>query len=277
MTDPQVGILMMCMFIVIIFLGFPIAFTLIALAVFFGYYAMGDNVFQLLVQRAFGVMSNDVLIAVPLFLFMGYMVERSNILDRLFHSAAGCGRAHPRLARDRDLRDLRAVRHRDGHRRRRGDPDGAARLPGDAARGLRPAQLSAGVICAGGTLGILIPPSVMLILYGATAGVSVVRLYAAAFFPGLMLAGMYMLYVGIRARYMNPSLAPKMPDPSADVPLGAVFLGWPFVLSRCRCSFSRCSARSSSGSRRRRRRPRWARSARSCWPSPMAQLRFSSS
>ena len=86
MTDPQVGILMMCMFIFIIFLGFPIAFTLIALAVFFGYYAMGDNIFQLLVQRAFGVMSNDVLIAVPLFLFMGHMVERSNILDRLFHS-----------------------------------------------------------------------------------------------------------------------------------------------------------------------------------------------
>ena len=77
MTDPQVGVLMLGLFIFTIFLGFPIAFTLVALGVFFGYYAMGDNVFQLLVQRAFGVMSNDVLIAVPLFLFMGYMVERS--------------------------------------------------------------------------------------------------------------------------------------------------------------------------------------------------------
>ena len=85
MTDPQVGVLMLGLFIFTILLGFPIAFTLIALGVFFGYYAMGDNVFQLLVAR---VRRDDQRRADrrTLFLFMGYMVERSNILDRLFHS-----------------------------------------------------------------------------------------------------------------------------------------------------------------------------------------------
>ncbi len=147
MTDPQVGVLMLAGFIVIIFLGFPIAFTLVALGVGFGYYAMGDNIFPLLVQRAFGVMSNDVLIAVPLFLFMGYMVERSNLLDRLFHSLQIVGEARPRIARGRDPRHLRAVRDRHRHRRRGRDPHGPARASRDAQGGLRHEALGG---CGGG-------------------------------------------------------------------------------------------------------------------------------
>ena len=85
-TNPEIGIIQLASFIVIILLGFPIAFTLVAMGVFFGYYAMGPRIFNLLVTNTYEVMSNDVLTAVPLFLFMGYVVERSNILDRLFYS-----------------------------------------------------------------------------------------------------------------------------------------------------------------------------------------------
>ena len=138
---------------------------------------MGDAIFSLFVQRTYAVMSNDVLIAVPLFVFMGYLVERANILDRLFRSIQMAFGAHARLAGDRDAGHLRPVRHRHRDRRRHGDPDGPA---GASRRCSAPATTSrlAATSCAGGSLGILIPPSVMLILYGATAGVSVVKLYA---------------------------------------------------------------------------------------------------
>jgi len=183
MTDPQVGILMMCMFIFIIFLGFPIAFTLIALAVFFGYYAMGDNIFQLLVQRAFGVMSNDVLIAVPLFLFMGYMVERSNILDRLFHSLQVSAKHVPASLAVATLATCALFATATGIVGAVVTLMGLLAFPAMLKAGYD-TKLSAGVVAAGGCLGILIPPSIMLILYGAMASVSVVRLYAGAFLPG---------------------------------------------------------------------------------------------
>ena len=131
-------------------------------------------------------------------------------------------------------------------------------------------KLSAGVVCAGGCLGILIPPSVMLILYGATAGVSVVKLYAGAFFPGIMLAGLYMLY-SIIMTLLNPKLAPKLPPEERNVPSSRSF--WALVTSFAAARWAdraRRSARSSSGLRRRRKRPPWARSARCCSRSPMA-------
>ena len=124
---------MMCIFIVIILLGFPIAFTLIAMGVFFGYYAMGVTTSSSCWSSStFGVMSNDVLIAVPLFLFMGYMVERSNILDRLFYSLQVSASACAGVARGRDADHLRVVRDRNRHRRRGGHADGPARVSGDA-------------------------------------------------------------------------------------------------------------------------------------------------
>jgi tripartite ATP-independent transporter DctM subunit len=208
-SDPMMGIVMLALFVVLLMLGFPIAFTLMALGVSFGYYAMGDTVFQLFVQRTYSVMASDVLISVPLFLFMGYLVERANILDRLFKSIQlGAGGLPGALA-------LATLVTCAMFATATGIVGAVVTLMGLLAfpamlRAGYDTRLSAGVVCAGGCLGILIPPSVMLILYGATAGVSVVKLYAAAFFPGLMLAGLYMVYVITRV-LLNPSLAPKLP------------------------------------------------------------------
>ena len=157
MTDPQVGVLMLVGFIVIIFLGFPIAFTLIALGVGFGYYAMGDNIFPLLVQRAFGVMSNDVLIAVPLFLFMGYMVERSNLLDRLFHSLQVSLKHIPGSLAVATLATCALFATATGIVGAVVTLMGLLALPAMLKAGYD-TKLSAGVVAAGGCLGILIPP-----------------------------------------------------------------------------------------------------------------------
>jgi tripartite ATP-independent transporter DctM subunit len=216
MTDPQVGMLMMAGFIVIIFLGFPIAFTLIALGVGFGYYAMGDNIFPLLVQRAFGVMSNDVLIAVPLFLFMGYMVERSNLLDRLFHSLQVSMKHVPGSLAVATLATCALFATATGIVGAVVTLMGLLAFPAMLKAGYD-TKLSAGVVAAGGCLGILIPPSIMLILYGAMASVSVVRLYAGAFIPGFLLASLYMVYV-IGRSTLNPKLAPKLPKEQTDIP-----------------------------------------------------------
>src|SRR2546425_9063212 len=217
MTDPQVGVLMMCMFIVTIFLGFPIAFTLIALGVFFGYYAMGDNIFQLLVQRAFGVMSNDVLIAVPLFLFMGYMVERSNILDRLFHSLQVSAKHIPGSLAVATLATCALFATATGIVGAVVTLMGLLAFPAMLKAGYD-TKLSAGAVTAGGCLGILIPPSVMLIVYGAVAGVSVVQLYAGAFLPGFMLAGLYIGYIIVLAKW-KPALMPPLAESERYVPL----------------------------------------------------------
>ena len=227
MTDPQIGVLMLVGFIVIIFLGFPIAFTLVALGVGFGYYAMGDNIFPLLVQRAFGVMSNDVLIAVPLFLFMGYMVERSNLLDRLFHSLQIAAKHVPASLAVATLATCALFATATGIVGAVVTLMGLLALPAMLKAGYD-TKLAAGVVAAGGCLGILIPPSIMLILYGAMASVSVVRLYAGAFIPGFLLASLYILYVIGRA-IVDPSLAPKLPKEQTDVPLRQVL--WLLVTS----------------------------------------------
>ena len=126
--NPELGVLMLGLFVVFIMFGFPIAFTLMALGVFFGYYAMGDLVFNLLVQRTYSVMTNDVLISIPLFVFMGYIIERANILDRLFRSLQLAAGPVPGVARAGDARHLRDLRHRDRHRRRLRYADGPARV-----------------------------------------------------------------------------------------------------------------------------------------------------
>jgi tripartite ATP-independent transporter DctM subunit len=220
MTDPQIGMVMLGIFILIILLGFPIAFTLVALGVGFGYYAMGDRVFTLLVQKTFEVTTNDVLVAVPLFLFMGYMVERSNILDRLFHSLQVAARNIPASLAVATLITCALFATATGIVGAVVTLMGLLAFPAMLRAGYD-VKLSAGVVCAGGCLGILIPPSIMLILYGVTAGVSVVKLYAGAFFPGFMLAGLYILYVIARA-VLNPKLAPKLPKAMTDIPFGEV-------------------------------------------------------
>jgi tripartite ATP-independent transporter DctM subunit len=216
MTDPQIAILMMVLFIFAILLGFPIAFTLVALAVFFGYYAMDVRIFDLLVQNTYDIMANDVLTAVPLFLFMGYIIERANIIDRLFYSIQLAARNVPASMAVAALLTCAMFATATGIVGAVVTLMGLLAYPAMLKSGYD-TKLSSGVICAGGTLGILIPPSIMLIVYAATAGVSVVRLYAAAMIPGLMLAGLYVLYVIGRAM-INPSLAPKLPREETDVP-----------------------------------------------------------
>ncbi|WP_148252983.1 TRAP transporter large permease [Aidingimonas lacisalsi] len=227
MSDPQIGILMLGMLVILIMLGFPIAFTLIAMGVGFGYFAIGDIIFSLLVQRTYGVMSNDVLIAVPLFLFMGYLVEQANILDRLFYSLQLAARGMPASLAVASLITCALFATATGIVGAVVTLMGLLALPAMLKAGYDK-RMSSGVICAGGCLGILIPPSIMLILYGAMAGVSVVRLYAAALFPGLLLAGLYILYVMGRAM-LNPQVAPKLSQAELDVPRGQVY--WQLLTS----------------------------------------------
>jgi tripartite ATP-independent transporter DctM subunit len=227
LTDPQVAILMLALFVAAIFLGFPIAFTLMAMGVAFGYYAMGDRIFNLFVTNTYDVMGNDVLVAIPLFLFIGYIVERANILDRLFHSLQVAARPVPASLAVAALATCAMFATATGIVGAVVTLMGLLAFPAMLRAGYD-TRLSAGVICAGGCLGILIPPSILLIVYGATAGVSVVRLYAGAFLPGFMLAGMYMIYVITRA-VLNPKLAPKLPKEQSDIPF--LEIAWQLLTS----------------------------------------------
>ena len=219
MTDPQLGVFMLVLFIFLIMLGFPIAFTLMAMGVGFAFLAYDGNmdiVASLLVQRTWSVMTNDVLISVPLFVFMGYIVERANILDRLFRSIQLASGGLPGSLAIATLVTCALFATATGIVGAVVTLMGLLAFPAMLRQGYD-VRLSAGVVCAGGCLGILIPPSIMLILYGATAGVSPVQLYAGAFFPGLMLAGLYMAYVMIRV-LINPALAPPMPKAERNFP-----------------------------------------------------------
>jgi tripartite ATP-independent transporter DctM subunit len=229
MTDPQVGMVMLGLFIFIIMLGFPIAFTLIAMGVGFGFYAyytpgqefFSNRVFTLLVQKTFEVTSNDVLTAVPLFLFMGYMVERSNLLDRLFHSLQLAMKNVPGALAVAAMITCALFATATGIVGAVVTLMGLLAFPQMLKSGYD-VKFSAGVICAGGCLGIMIPPSILLIVYAATAGISAVKLYAAALFPGFLLAGLYVLYIIARA-VINPKLAPKLPKEQTDIPFTVVF------------------------------------------------------
>ncbi len=236
MSDPQIAIMMLALFIIIVLLGFPIAFTLIAMGLGFGYYAYAEpdqlehifsnRIFDLFVQNTFSVMSNDVLVAVPLFLFMGYVVERANIVDRLFFSIQLAARHVPGSMAVAALATCAVFATATGIIGAVVTLMGLLALPAMLKAGYDK-KLASGVICAGGTLGILIPPSIMLIVYAAIAQVSPVRLYAAALFPGLLLASMYMVYVVSRAT-LNPSLAPKPPAEEVP-PLGMIL--WQLLTS----------------------------------------------
>ena len=218
MSDPVVALFMLGLFICFIFLGFPIAFTLMAMAVGFGFYAYynpavafwDNNIFFLLVQNTFSVMSNDVLISIPLFLFMGYIIERSNILEKLFESLEVAMRHVPGSMGVAALVTCALFATATGIVGAVVTLMGLLALPAMLKAGYDK-KLSSGIIAAGGTLGILIPPSIMLIVYAATAGISVVKLYAAALIPGFLLAGLYLVYIVVRV-IINPSLAPKRTD-----------------------------------------------------------------
>ncbi len=226
-TNPELGMIQLGAFIIIILLGFPIAFTLVAMGIFFGLYAMGDRVFDLLVTNTYDIMSNDVLTAVPLFLFMGYVVERANILDRLFYSIQMAARRVPGSLAVATLITCALFATATGIVGAVVTLMGLLAFPAMLRAGYD-TKLAAGVVCAGGCLGIMIPPSVLLILYGATTAVSVVQLYAAAFIPGFLLASLYIVYVVARA-IIDPSLCPQPKE--LERPIPATEVAWALLTS----------------------------------------------
>ena len=219
MTNPEVALFMLGLFIVLVLLGFPIAFTLLAMGVAFGYYAyyqggvetfsdiFSNNIFYLVNQNTYSVMENDTLVAIPLFLFMGYVVERANIVDKLFVSLYMAARNLPGSLAIAALLTCAVFSTASGIVGAVVTLMGLLAYPAMANANYNK-SFASGVICAGGTLGILIPPSIMLIVYAAIADLSPLRLYAAAVFPGLLLAGLYIVYVIVRV-WITPSLAPK--------------------------------------------------------------------
>jgi tripartite ATP-independent transporter DctM subunit len=208
-SDEALGIVQLALLTAAIFIGFPTAFTLMALGFVFGYIGFGHLVFDMMVQRTFFVMTNDVLISIVLFVFMGYIVERSGILDRLFRTIlVVSGPLRGSLA-------LSTVLTCTIFAMATGIIGAAVTIMGLLA--LPPMlrlhydkRLASGAIAAGGTLGILIPPSVLLILYAANAGESIVRLYLGAFIPGFLLAGFYVVYIFIYT-WLKPNAGPALP------------------------------------------------------------------
>ena len=220
MSDGMLGLTQLFLFLFFIMLGFPIAFTLMAMGLFFGYLGMQERIFDLLVQRTYAVMSNDVLISVPLFVLMGYIIERANILDRLFRSLQMASGNIPGSLAVATLATCALFATATGIVGAVVTLMGLLAFPAMLRAGYD-VRLASGVICAGGCLGILIPPSIMLILFGATAGVSVVQLYAAAFIPGVMLAGLYILYaMGIAL--VKPEMAPRLPPEEVNIPFSQI-------------------------------------------------------
>ncbi len=221
------GLTQLFLFLFFIMLGFPIAFTLMAMGLMFGFLGMGDRVFDLLIVRTYAVMSNDVLLSVPLFVFMGYIIERANILDRLFRSLQMASGNIPGSLAVATLATCALFATATGIVGAVVTLMGLLAFPAMLRAGYDP-KLAAGVTCAGGCLGILIPPSIMLILYGATAGVSVVQLYAAAFIPGVGLALLYILYA-MGVGLFQPHRAPRLPPEETNVPFRTLL--WALVTS----------------------------------------------
>jgi TRAP-type mannitol/chloroaromatic compound transport system permease large subunit len=225
MTNGHMGLLMLGLIVVAIMLGFPTAFTLMGMGMVFAWLAFRSQnpdlavqqTLDLMVQRAYSVMSNDVLISIPLFVFMGYLVERANLIEKLFKSL------HLAMARVPGSLAVATVITCAVFATATGIVGAVVTLMGLLAlpamlKAGYSTRLAAGAITAGGCLGILIPPSVLLIVYGATAGVSVVKLYAGAFFPGIMLATLYVGYIIVVAK-LKPHLAPPLSEEDRKVPL----------------------------------------------------------
>ena len=225
MSDPALGLLMLGLIVVVIMMGFPTAFTLMGLGMFFGFFAYyrggeawADNhIFDLMVQRTYGAMTNDVLISIPLFVLMGYVMERGALVDKMFYSIQLAFRRVPASLAVATLIVCTFWGIASGL------VGAVVVLMGVIAfnpmlKAGYDVKLAAGVITAGGTLGILIPPSVMIIVYAAVAGQSVVKLYAAAMFPGFFLAFLYLVYI-IGWALINPKIAPKLPESETRIPV----------------------------------------------------------
>lgn len=229
-TTGHLGLLMLSLVVVAIMLGFPTAFTLMGMGMIFTWFAYDHDIqrtLNLMVQSAYKSMANDVLIAIPLFVFMGYLVERANLIEQLFKSMHLAMARIPGSLAVATLATCTIFATATGIVGAVVTLMGLLALPAMLRAGYS-TPLAAGAITAGGCLGILLPPSVLLILYGATAGVSVVQLYAGAFFPGLMLASLYFGYVVIVAK-LKPQWAPPLPLSERHVELPAPTLALPAV------------------------------------------------
>tara|TARA_Y100001970_G_scaffold161419_1_gene197418 strand:- start:1254 stop:2600 length:1347 start_codon:yes stop_codon:yes gene_type:complete len=220
MTNPEIAIMMMGVFILFVLLGFPIAFTLLAMGVGFGYYAyyseemssiFDNRIFDLVVQNTYSVMDNHFLTAVPLFLFMGYLVERAGIVAKLFNAIRLASSGLPASMAVAALVTCTLFSTATGIIGAVVTLMGLLAWPAMVNAGYDK-KFASGIICSGGCLGILIPPSIMLIVYAVIAELSPLRLFAAAMLPGLLLASLYILYAIILAM-IKPEIAPK---PKAD-------------------------------------------------------------
>src|SRR5213595_395648 len=225
LTNGHLGLMMLSLIVVGIMMGFPTAFTPMGMGVFFAWLAYrsvnpalaNQQVLDLFVQRTYGVMSNDVLIAIPLFLFMGYLVERAKLIDKLFHSLHLATARVPGALAVATIVTCSIFATATGIVGACVTLMGLLALPAMLRAGYN-VKVAAGAITAGGCLGILIPPSVLLIVYGAVAGVSVVQLYAGAFLPGFMLAGLYIGYIIVLAKW-KPHLMPPLAESERRVAL----------------------------------------------------------
>ena len=217
MTNPETALFMMCIFLFFVLLGFPIAFTLLAMGVGFGYFAywspetmesiFDNRIFDLVVQNTYSVMDNHVLTAVPLFLFMGYLVERAGIVAKLFFAIRLASHRLPASMAVAALITCALFSTATGIIGAVVTLMGLLAWPAMIKAGYDK-KFASGVICSGGCLGILIPPSIMLIVYAVIAQLSPLRLFAAAMLPGLLLAGLYIFYA-IGLAMWKPELAPK--------------------------------------------------------------------
>jgi TRAP-type mannitol/chloroaromatic compound transport system permease large subunit len=238
MSDPALGLLMLGLIVVVIMMGFPTAFTLMGLGIFFGFiafYVPGESwvhnrVFDLMVQRTYGAMTNDVLISIPLFVLMGYVMERGALVDKMFYSIQLAFRRVPASLAVATLIVCTFWGIASGL------VGAVVVLMGVIAfnpmlRAGYDVKLASGVITAGGTLGILIPPSVMIIVYAAVAGQSVVKLYAAAMFPGFFLAFLYLVYI-VGWALIDPKIAPRLPEEQTRVPVPAWVIQFQAAYSR---------------------------------------------
>ncbi|VXB04344.1 TRAP transporter large permease subunit [Massilia sp. 9I] len=256
MTNGHLGLLMLALVVVAIMLGFPTAFTLMGMGVLFAWFAFHSQdpdqavqlTLDLMVQRAYSVMANDVLISIPLFIFMGYLVERANLIERLFKSLHLAMARVPGSLAVATIVTCAIFATATGIVGAVVTLMGLLALPAMLKAGYS-TQLSAGCITAGGCLGILIPPSVLLIVYGATAGVSVVKLYAGAFFPGIMLAALYVGYVLLIAK-LKPSMAPPLPAEERVVALPAYTESIPGAYNKMAVPGLLRSFKSANGSKR---------------------------
>ncbi|MBV8031465.1 MAG: TRAP transporter large permease subunit [Betaproteobacteria bacterium] len=225
MSDPALGLTMLALIVVVIMMGFPTAFTLMGLGMFFGFIALHDpalpwfqnKVFDLMVERTYGAMNNDTLISIPLFVLMGYVMERGALVDKMFYSIQLAFRRFPASLAVATLIVCTFWGIASGL------VGAVVVLMGVIAfnpmlKAGYNVKLASGVITAGGTLGILIPPSVMIIVYAAVAGQSVVKLYASAMFPGFFLAFLYLIYI-VGWALLDPKIAPKLPESEVRIPV----------------------------------------------------------